>query len=110
MKISNIANLEKYPISFPNSDLYSKIVNQYRKELDDIGCCCLPNFIRQESISRMQEEIKQKRKKIYWSRDSHNPYFTENDSTLPKIILKIFFNKGKTATLHVIRLVIALIY
>ncbi len=96
MKISNIVNIEKYPISFPNSDLYSKMVNHYRKELDVIGCCCLQNFIRQESISRMQEEIKQKRKEIYWSKDSHNPYFIENDSTLPKNHPKNIFQQRKS--------------
>jgi len=93
MKISKIINLEKYPINFPNCDLYAKIVNQYRKELNDIGCCCLPNFITLESIGRMQEEIEQKRKKIYWSSDSHNPYFTKNDSTIQKNHPIRFFEK-----------------
>ena len=45
MKISKIINLEKYPINFPNSELYAKIVSQYRKELDEVGCCCLSNFV-----------------------------------------------------------------
>ena len=93
MKISKIINLEKYPINFPKSGLYTKIVNQYRKELDYIGCCCLPNFIKQESISRMQEEIQQKRKSIYWSKDYHSPYFTENDSELPNNHPKNIFQK-----------------
>jgi len=84
MQISKIINLEKYPINYPNCDLYSKIVNQYRKELNTIGCCCLTNFIKQESISRMQEEIRKGKKEIYWSADYHNPYFTKKNPKLKK--------------------------
>ena len=65
MKISKIINLEKYPINFPNSELYAKIVSQYRKELDEVGCCCLLNFVKSESINRIHEEIQQKRKETY---------------------------------------------
>lgn len=93
MKISKIINLEKYPINFPNSELYAKIVSQYRKELDEVGCCCLSNFVKSESINRIHEEIQLQRKETYWSKDYHNPYFTKKDLTLPNNHPKNYFQK-----------------
>jgi len=83
-KLENIINLNEYPINQTNSDEYKKLIDKNKKLLDQDGCCVLPNFIKTQSLSKMKEEVERNLNKIYWTKDSHNPYFTKDDPELPK--------------------------
>ena len=83
MKLENIIDLEKYPIHKTKSYDYKKLVKKYRKDLDEIGCCCLPNFVLDNSVNRMKDEVNRNLKKTYWTKDKHNPYFSVDDNKLP---------------------------
>ncbi len=79
--IKEIINLEKYPINEINSTKYKELINYTKKQLNEDGCCVLPNFIRADSIRKMKEEVDRNLGKIYFTNDKHNPYFTKEDST-----------------------------
>jgi len=80
--IKNIINIEKYPINDTGSLKYKELTNYTRKQLNEDGCCVLPNFIRSDSILKMKDEVDRNLTKIYFTSDKHNPYFTKEDKTL----------------------------
>ena len=82
MDINKIINLEKYPINEIGSLKYKELTNYTRKQLNEDGCCVLSNFIRQDSIRKMKDEVDKNLSKIYFTSDKHNPYFTKDDKTL----------------------------
>ena len=57
--LNKIINLEKYPINDIGSLKYKELINYTRKQLDEDGCCVLPNFIKPDSIKKMKDELGQ---------------------------------------------------
>jgi hypothetical protein len=53
--INQIINLEKYPINDIESLKYKDLTNYTRKQLNEDGCCVLPNFIKPDSIRKMKD-------------------------------------------------------
>jgi len=82
ININQIINLEKYPINDIGSLKYKELTNYTRKQLNEDGCCVLPNFIKPDSIRKMKDEVDRNLSKIYFTSDKHNPYFTKDDKTL----------------------------
>jgi len=80
--IKNIINIAKYPINDTGSLKYKELTNYTRKQLNEDGCCVLPNFVRPDSILKMKDEVDRNLAKIYFTSDTHNPYFTKEDKTL----------------------------
>jgi len=80
--VNQIINLEKYPINDIGSLKYKELTNYTRKQLNEDGCCVLPNFIKIDSIQKMKDEVDRNLSKIYFTSDKHNPYFTKDDKTL----------------------------
>ena len=33
------------------------MISHYKNELDEVGCCKIPNFIKQESLDKMFKEV-----------------------------------------------------
>ena len=91
--LNEIVDLDRYPIHEPESSVIKDLIAKSREELDTVGCCCIPNFIRADSIERMRAEIERKRPEIYWSQGSHTPYMTKDDPSLPADHPKRFFQK-----------------
>ena len=91
--INEIIDLENYPVHDPFCSKYKELVDYTRKQLNDDGCCVLPNFIKPDSIRRMKNEIDNNLSKIYFTNDRHNPYFTKEDKALdenhPKRIFSV---------------------
>ena len=67
--ISQIINLEKYPINDIESLKYKDLTNYTRKQLNEDGCCVLPNFIKPDSIRKMKDEVDRNLSKIYFTSD-----------------------------------------
>ena len=63
--IKEIINLEKYPINDIGSLKYKELTNYTRKQLNEDGCCVLPNFIKPDSIRKMKDEVDRNLSKIY---------------------------------------------
>ena len=83
--LSDIVNLNQYPIHDLNSKICNELTAHCKSELDAIGCCVIPNFIKPDSINKMLKEISSKRDRVFWSDESHNPYFSKRDDSLPNI-------------------------
>lgn len=91
--LADIVDLERYPIDQLDHPKTQQLIAQCREELNAVGCCKIPNMIRAESIARMKAEVDRKQEEIYWSEDSHNPYMTKEDRSLPEDHPKRFFEK-----------------
>ena len=78
-RLEQIVDLKKYPIHEPESKERQEMIAHYKNELDEVGCCKIPNFIKQSSLDKMFEEVSTRRKDVYWSEESHNPYFSIKD-------------------------------
>jgi len=96
--LNKIINLEKYPINDIGSIKYRELTNYTRKQLNEDGCCILPNFIKPDSIRRMKNEVDKNLSKIYFTSDKHNPYFTKMIKLFLKIIQKEYFQLDKVVT------------
>ncbi len=79
----HIIDLDRYPIDQPDHPDTRRLVNRLRGELDDVGCAVIPEFIRPDSLARMLSEAGRLMDKTHWTRESHNPYFSGDDSSLP---------------------------
>jgi len=82
--LSEIVNLKEYPINNTETAEYKKLIEHNRKLLDKDGCCVLPNFVLQQSLKRMKEEVERNLPKTHWTKDNHNPYFSKDDENLSK--------------------------
>jgi len=98
--LNEIINLEKYPINDTGSLKYRELTNYTRKQLNEDGCCVLPNFIKPDSIRRMKNEVDKNLSKIYFTSDKHNPYFTKDDKTLPEDHPKKIFSVRQSGYLN----------
>jgi len=98
--INQIINLEKYPINDIGSLKYKELTNYTRKQLNEDGCCVLPNFIKPDSIRKMKDEVDRNLGKIYFTSDKHNPYFTKDDKTLPEDHPKKIFSVRQSGYLN----------
>jgi len=98
--LNEIFNLEKYPINDTGSLKYRELTNYTRKQLNEDGCCVLPNFIRPDSIRKMKDEVDRNLSKIYFTSDKHNPYFTKDDKTLPEDHPKRIFTVRQSGYLN----------
>ncbi|WP_370278737.1 hypothetical protein [Pontibacterium sp.] len=92
-ELEDLVDLDTYPIHDLESPKRKALVDQCRKELDAVGCCRIPDIIKPESIERMRLEVERQRDEIYWSEDSHNPYMTKEDTSLPEDHPARFFEK-----------------
>lgn len=82
MSLESILNLDEYPIHELDSARGQEVVELARQGLDAYGCCCLPNFVRPEALEWMKAEIEAGFDNVFWSENSHNPYFSKDDPTL----------------------------
>jgi len=53
--INEIIDLEKYPVHDPSCSKYKELVDYTRKQLNEDGCCVLPNFIKPDSIPKNEK-------------------------------------------------------
>ena len=53
ISLSDIVNLNEYPIHDLNSKIYKELTEYCKNELDTIGCCVLSNFVQPNSINKI---------------------------------------------------------
>ncbi len=77
--LGDVLNLDRYPIHALDSDAGQAMLAEARAGLDTVGCCCLKGFVRTEALAAMKAEIEAGYDQIFWSGNSHNPYFSLDD-------------------------------
>jgi len=92
--LSNVVNLNKYPIGDLDSPKIKRIIENCRTELERDSCSVIPNFILPNSLDVMRKELEQQLDEVYMSRESVNAYlYSKDDPTLPKDHPKRIFMK-----------------
>ena len=87
--LTNIVDLDKYPIHDLNSPKIKKIIEKCKTELDSDSCSVIPNFILPNSLNVMKKELEQQLDEVYMSKESINAYLTQKTTQLfLKIIQK----------------------
>ena len=99
-RLQEIIDLQKYPIHDLQSKERKEMVAHYKNELDEVGCCKIPNFIKQDSLDKMFKEVSTRREHIYWSDESHNPYFSVKDENYETNHPLNTFNERKNGYLN----------
>ena len=56
-KLEEIVDLKRYPIHDVHSKERKEMISHYKNELDEVGCCKIPNFIKQESLDKMFKAV-----------------------------------------------------
>lgn len=98
--LAQIVNLETYPIDQVDHSDTQALIQRCRRELDDIGCAVIHNFIRPESLERMKAEAERLMPQTFWSEDSHNPYFKPLDESYPEDHPMRFFEQRRSGYIN----------
>ena len=80
--LHDIIDLQRYPIHDLQDAKTQQVIQDCRERLDDDGCALIKNFLRPESIQRMQAESDRLYDQTFWSEASHTPYFNKDDDSL----------------------------
>ena len=92
--LSNIVDLDKYPINNLESEKIKNLIKKCKKDLDQYSCSTIPNFILPKSLEMMKTELKKQLHEVYMSKESINAYlYSSDDPTLPKDHPKRLFMK-----------------
>ena len=92
--LSNVVDLNKYPIGDLYSPKIKRIIENCRTELERDSCSVIPNFILPNSLDVMRKELEQQLDEVYMSKESVNAYlYSKDDPTLPKDHPKRIFMK-----------------
>ena len=93
--LSNIIDLDKYPIQNLKSPKIKTIVEKCKIDLNQDSCATIPNFILPNSLKIMREELEQQLDEVFMSKENINAYlYAKDDPGLPKDHPKrIFMNR-----------------
>lgn len=84
LSVEEIVDLDRYPILTPTAEAYRSAVDEARVQLRDSGCALNKNFVRAEALQVMSHEIRQRKSKTHFSKQTINPYFhTEVNADYP---------------------------
>jgi len=89
--ITDIVDVDRYPIHDRESARLHEIIEQTRKELDDVGCSVLPQFLRPEALEQARGEGRELSPKTFYAHSRTNAYFTADDPSLPENDPRRFF-------------------
>ena len=82
--VARIVNTARYPLSQPTGPVWRRLVSHIRDELQHIGCCVLPNFIRPSLCQTLQRESEQLAPQAYYQVETVNAYNIAVDRSLPE--------------------------
>jgi len=100
MELDQIVDLEKYPINDLENPTIKEVIKDCRERLDFDGCALIKDFLKPESIQRMQAEAERLYDQTYWSKGSHTPYFNKDDETLPADHPKRYFQERSSGYIN----------
>lgn len=73
--LSDLLDLDRYPIDRPDSPDYEEAVNHARTGLRALGCAVIKDFVRPEGLERLGAEIWERKSTTHYSTQVINPYF-----------------------------------
>ena len=84
-RLEKIIDLKKYPIQDLSSPIIRNLIKKCKSDLDKFSCTTIPNFILQNSIKIMNDELEKQLDEVYMSKKSINAYlYSKDDVSLSK--------------------------
>ncbi len=84
MDMSTVLDLDRYPLSCPQSDPYRAAVAAAQASLRHDGCAVIKDLVRADALAKMADEAEHIKHATHYSRTKINAYFgTEPDPDLP---------------------------
>ncbi len=81
--IEELVDVDRYPLSAPDSAAWQQAVSRARQELHTRGCCVLPHFIRSSMVEALRQEGASIAPLAYYDVETVNVYNTAVDTSLP---------------------------
>jgi len=91
IRLEDFIDLEQFPLHDLQSEKRQALVEACRKDLVDVGCSHVPNFIHRGAIDQMAAEAERLSQQARPADDRINPYLLADDDSLPKDHPKRFF-------------------
>lgn len=82
--VTQVINTERYPLSQPSSPEWKRVVSHITRELETVGCCVLPNFIRPSLTDTLQRESASLAPAAYYDVQDVNAYNIDVGQPLPQ--------------------------
>lgn len=83
MNISQIVDLDRYPLDEMGSTTYRKLIDDCQQQLNQNGCCLLPGFLKSDAMAQARLEAINLAKSGY-QMNHHFAYDDVNDDTLAR--------------------------
>ncbi len=74
-ELSDLVDLDRYPLLQPNSKRYESIVASARESMRADGCAVITDLVRPEAVRQLSAEIIARKATTHFSNQSINPYF-----------------------------------
>jgi hypothetical protein len=82
--IHRLIDVQRYPLTEPENPLWKQAITSIKHDLDSLGCCVLPGFIRAELLEVLQQESAQLSPAAYYKPETVNAYNTDVTQPLPE--------------------------
>lgn len=73
--LSDLVDLERYPLDRPDSDRYAEVVDAATTGLRSVGCAVIKDLVRPAALERLGAEIWERKPTTHFSTQVINPYF-----------------------------------
>ena len=84
-RLSDLIDLDRYPIDQPGSPAYLDAVDRARSSIRSVGCAVIEQLIRPEAVRLLNDEVLARKYTTHFSTQDINPYFhVEPDPTYPE--------------------------
>lgn len=77
--LEDLLDLDAYPIQQLTHPVRAELVAETRSQMQALGCCRIPDFVRPGTVALMQAEAAALHPQTFWSVQNHNPYFSPDD-------------------------------
>jgi hypothetical protein len=82
--LGSVVDLDRFPIHLLADPRRAALVAETRAQIDILGCCRIPDFIRPEAVAEMHQEAVHLHDRTYWAELDHNPYVSPADEAFPE--------------------------
>ncbi len=83
-RLSDLIDLDTYPVDQPESDGYRSAVEAARQQLRADGCAIIKDLVRPEALKVLSREIIERKSTTHFSTQTINPYFhTDHNPDYP---------------------------
>jgi hypothetical protein len=82
--LGSVVDLARYPLADPDGHAWAAVVERTRRELADLGCSLLTDFIRPDLHETLRREGERAAPQAYYDVETVNVYNIDLDASLPE--------------------------